>query len=90
MVLSLLLQRPSLQLVCSPSPSLRPLHPVHIATKTGTVLPLHAHKNLEVALIIKGVMHEKAVVNGSIPVERQTGSSEIDWLDSINIQLEER
>lgn len=57
--------------------------------KTGTVLPLHAHKNLEVALIVKGVMHEKAVVNGSIPIERQTGS-EIDWLDSINIQLEER
>jgi hypothetical protein len=55
----------------------------------STVLPLHAHKNLEVVQILKGVMCERAVSNDSMPVERQT-ALEVDWLDSGHAKLVER
>lgn len=55
----------------------------------GTVLPLHAHKNVEVALPLRGCLKERAVVTDSIPVEQQT-ALEIDWLDSGHAKLEER
>jgi hypothetical protein len=55
----------------------------------GTVLPLHAHKNLEVVMILKGVMMERAVSNDKIPLENQTGL-EVDWLNSGHAKLVER
>ncbi|WIA37376.1 hypothetical protein OEZ86_014303 [Tetradesmus obliquus] len=45
----------------------------------GLTLPLHAHKNLEVAYVLKGVMKERAV-SSRIALERLK-PSEVDWLD---------
>jgi hypothetical protein len=40
--------------------------------------------------MLSGVMHERAVVNACMPLERQTGVMELDWLDSSGAKLEER
>ncbi|WIA17150.1 hypothetical protein OEZ85_014037 [Tetradesmus obliquus] len=45
----------------------------------GLTLPLHAHKNLEVAYVLKGVMKERGV-SSRIALERLK-PSEVDWLD---------
>jgi hypothetical protein len=40
--------------------------------------------------MLRGVMYERAVANASMPLERQQGVLELDWLDSSGAKLDER
>jgi hypothetical protein len=50
-----------------------------IEISPGTVLPLHAHTNIEVSYTLKGCVKERAL-SKSLPTERLR-PGELDWLD---------
>jgi hypothetical protein len=52
----------------------------------GTVLPLHAHKNLEVVYILRGTMKERTIPRALIPIT-SLDPQEIDYLGHADTQM---